>query len=114
MNVSLFVSKKIIKSNKSDYSRNIVKIAISTIAVCVMVMLLSIFIVFGFKHTIEDKVIGFTGDVSILPITLNNSFETASISLNDETLQLLKEDDRVTHLCRYAHKTGIQALFLPQ
>lgn len=107
MNVSLFVSKKIIKSNKSDYSRNIVKIAISTIAVCVMVMLLSIFIVFGFKHTIEDKVIGFTGDVSILPITLNNSFETASISLNDETLQLLKEDDRVTHLCRYAHKTGI-------
>lgn len=107
MNVSYFVSRKIIKSNKSDYSRNIVKIAVSTIAVCVMVMLLSIFIVFGFKHTIENKVIGFIGDVSILPITLNNSFESASISLNDETLQLLKGDDRVKNLSKYAYKTGI-------
>ena len=61
MNFPLFIAKKIY--NSSDKTRRVSKpaIRIATIGVAIglAVMIVSVSVVLGFKHTIRNKVIGF-------------------------------------------------------
>ena len=107
MNASYFISRKIIGGNKHDYFRNILFISIATIAFGVTVMIISIFILNGFKHTIEKKVIGFIGDVRILPYTENESLESPPISIFPEILSQLRNYKNLVSLNSYACKAGI-------
>ncbi len=107
MKASFFISKKILRGSKNDYSRNIVAISVGTIALCVAVMLLSVFIVLGFKHEVERKVVGFIGHARVLPITNNESLESPPLSLKPESLFLMAKDKHVVSLNGYAYKGGI-------
>ena len=52
MNSSIFIAKRLFtaKENNNNYTRPIIRIAILAIAISVAVMILSVFILSGFKY----------------------------------------------------------------
>ncbi len=107
MNFELYISKKINKGNKKNFSRPIVKIAIIGIALSVAVMLLSVSITLGFKKSITEKVIGFGGHIQIGNYNLNNSFESKPIEKNKELEKSISEITGVKHIQVFAYKAGM-------
>jgi lipoprotein-releasing system permease protein len=107
LNFELYISKKINKGNKKNFSRPIVKIAIIGIALSVAVMLLSVSITLGFKKSITEKVIGFGGHIQIGNYNLNNSFESKPIEKNKELEKSISEITGVKHIQVFAYKAGM-------
>ena len=66
MNLEYFISKRIIKGNKSNrFSQPIIRIAILAIALGIIVMTVSLSIVGGFQEEIRNKIIGFGSHIQI-------------------------------------------------
>lgn len=70
MNVSIFISRRLSlkRGNGSKRRSPAVTIAVIGIAICMIVMLLTISIVPGFKHEVSRKVMGFDAQITIKPI----------------------------------------------
>ena len=75
MNYELFIAKRIIagKEYKNSISSPIIKIAITAIALGVMIMLISVSVSAGFQQKIRDKMAGFKGHIQIMNYDNNNS-----------------------------------------
>ena len=60
MNFPLYIARRIYTENgdKNKISKPALHIATAGVAIGLAVMIISICVVFGFKHTIRDKVIG--------------------------------------------------------
>ena len=59
MNFPLYIARKIYSytGDRQKVSKPAVRIAIAGVAIGLAVMIISVSVVFGFKHTIQDKVI---------------------------------------------------------
>lgn len=89
-------------------SRPAVRIAMLGIAIGMAVMIVSICVVLGFKHTIRDKVVGFGSHIVVSNyMTLQTSDQTHPINVNDSLVKVLKGIDGVRHVQRYAQKQGV-------
>lgn len=71
----MFISRRLIKGHphKSSISSPIIKIAISAIAIGVVMMLIAIGTGLGLQHHIRDKVAAFNGHIQVLNFDQNNS-----------------------------------------
>ncbi len=80
MNYELFLAKRIIaaKQHKSSISSPIIKIAITAIALGIIIMLISIATGVGLQNKIKEKISGFNGHVQITNYEDNNSQITVS------------------------------------
>ena len=109
MNSSIFIAKRLFtaKENNNNYTRPIIRIAILAIAISVAVMILSVFILSGFKDNISNKVIGFGSHIKITKFNNNQSFENDPIDFNVEIYDKIKNLDFVNHINIYATKAGI-------
>ena len=109
MNSSIFIAKRLFtaKENNNNYTRPIIRIAILAIAISVAVMILSVFILSGFKDNISNKVIGFGSHIKITKFNNNQSFENDPIDFNVEIYDKIKNLDFVNHTNIYATKAGI-------
>ena len=109
MNSSIFIAKRLFtaKENNNNYTRPIIRIAILAIAISVAVMILSVFILSGFKDNISNKVIGFGSHIKITKFNNNQSFENDPIDFNVEIYDKIKNLDFVNHINKYATKAGI-------
>ena len=67
MNLSFFIAKRIYsdKGDKRKVSRPAIHIATAGVAIGLCVMILTVSVVLGFKHTIRDKVIGFGSHIQV-------------------------------------------------
>ena len=68
MRVELFIAKRILKGDKKNdkkVSSPAVKIAIAGIALGLAVMIVSVFVIVGFKKEIRDKIVGFGSHIQI-------------------------------------------------
>ena len=67
MNFPLFIARRIYsdQGDKRKVSRPAIRIATAGVAIGLAVMLISVSVVFGFKHTIRDKVIGFGSHIQV-------------------------------------------------
>ena len=109
MNVEYFIAKRLFTAKKKNnrYTRPILNIAILAVSISVAVMLLSVFVVTGFKDTISNKVTGFEGHIVISNFSLNESYESDPIKINPEFFQELKEDNDISFFSVFAKKAGI-------
>jgi len=109
MNSSIFIAKRLFtaKENNNNYTRPIIRIAILAITISVAVMILSVFILSGFKDNISNKVIGFGSHIKITKFNNNQSFENDPIDFNADTYDKIKNLDFVNHINIYATKAGI-------
>ena len=97
MNTSLFIAKRLYnaKENNNNYTRPIIRIAILAITLSVMIMLLSVFILSGFKSEISKKVFGFGGHINISKFSYNQSFENDPIENTAELISNIYNLDYV-------------------
>lgn len=109
MNFPLFVAKHIF--NKQDARRNVsrpaIRIATAGVAIGLAVMLLSVFVVLGFKHTIRDKVIGFGSHIQVTNFMTQMSSDQYPIVMNDSMMNVIRKIPGVKHAERFAYKQGI-------
>jgi len=107
LNTPLFIARKISSLKKDSFSRPILKIGISGIALGVAVMIIAMAIVTGFQNQISDKVIGFGSHIQINKYDFNTSYESEPISKNQDFYPSLDTLEGVRHIQVYAYKAGI-------
>ena len=109
MNTSLFIAKRLYntKENNNNYTRPIIRIAILAIALSVAIMILSVFILSGFKNEISNKVFGFGGHINISKFNYNQSYENDPIFLNPDVFSKIESLDFVSTIHPFATKAGI-------
>lgn len=109
MNLPLFIAKHLYSATDSrqKVSRPAMRIATAGVAIGLAVMLISVSVVFGFKHTIRDKVIGFGSHITVANFMSLHGRELAPICMDDSMIRVLRSLDGVKHVQRYAIKQGI-------
>ena len=110
MNLEYFIAKRLItsKDNKSSISAPIIKIAISAIAIGMIMMIVSVATGIGLQQKIRDKVSAFNGQIIISNYDNNQSEVTLSpISKKQEFYPYFKTVPEVTHVQAVATKAGI-------
>ena len=109
MNTSLFIAKRLYntKENNNNYTRPIIRIAILAIALSVAIMILSVFILSGFKNEISNKVFGFGGHINISKFNYNQSYENDPIFLIPDIFSKIESLDFVSSIHPFATKAGI-------
>ena len=83
------------------------RIAVIATALSLVVMILSISVLDGFKSAIKDKLAGFGSHIVITKHDSNNSFETTPITKDDATIELLQSIEGVKHVQTFALKAGL-------
>ena len=109
MNSSLFIAKKIITASNSskNNSQTIIKIATYGTILSTVIMILTIFISYGFKENIIDKVRGFSSDYQIINFDANQSFDYQAISINQKQKNKITEIQAVKSISGFITKPAI-------
>ncbi len=109
MNLPLYLSRKIYGTgdDKQKVSQPAIRIATLGVAVGIAVMLISISVVFGFKHTIRDKVAGFGGHIQVSNFMTLQTSETYPTVVNDSMLKVLNDIPGIKHSERFSMTQGI-------
>ncbi len=109
MNLPFFLAKRIYTNNadKKRVDRPAIRIAIAGVAVGLAVMLVSVSVVFGFKHTIRNKVVGFGSHIQVANFMTLQASEQYPIQMGDSMLKVLRAILGVKHVQRFAVKQGI-------
>lgn len=111
MNFPLFIARCIYSDHIGDQqkvSKPAIRIAVAGVAIGLAVMIISVCVVLGFKHTIRDKVVGFGSHIQVANFyTLQSSAIDQPIAIGDSMMNVLKRTDGVKHVQRFAMKQGI-------
>lgn len=110
MNLEYFIAKRLItaKNHKSSISGPIIKIAVSAIAIGIIMMLVSVATGIGLKKEIRNKISAFNGHIIVSNYGSNQSEETlAPLSTKQDFYPKFTAVPEVTHIQAIATKTGI-------
>ncbi len=107
MNLPFFIAKRITFNSKRTFSKLIVRIAILGIMLGLAVMILAVAIVKGFKSEIREKVRGFSGDIQIVKLDLNTSYENTPFSISKSELKKISTTSGISFIQPFATKPGI-------
>lgn len=84
-----------------------VRVALAGITIGVAVMVVTIFIVIGFKQTITNKVVGFGSHIQVVNFDNNSTYEMQPIYISDTLTNKLRHIKGVTSVQPFATKPGI-------
>lgn len=88
-------------------SRPAVRVALGGIIIGVMVMIVAISVVVGFKQEVSNKVAGFGSHIQVVNFDNNSTYELQPIRVNDTLLQTISELPHVKYVSTFATKPGI-------
>lgn len=109
MNLPLFIARKIYssKGDRRKVSRPAIRIATIGIAIGLAVMIITVSVVLGFKHTIRDKVAGFGSHIQVVNFLTMQSTDPYPVCIDDSMMSVLGKIDGIKHAERYALTQGI-------
>ena len=110
MNLEYFIAKRLItaKENKSSISAPIIKIAISAIAIGMIMMIVSVATGIGLQQKIREKISAFNGHIIIANYDNNQSEATlVPVSKNQKFYPEFRSVPEVNHIQAIASKAGI-------
>ncbi len=109
MNLPLFIARRINGSadRRREVSRPAIRIATIGVAIGLAVMIVTVSVVFGFKHTIRNKVVGFGSHIQIQNWMAQQTSSPAPICLSDSLYQAIQKMPGVRHVERYSLTQGI-------
>lgn len=108
MNLELYIARRLLGGGKgSSVSVPIVKIAVVGIALGVCVMLLSVFIIMGFKKEIMAKSSGFTSHIDVTMCDEDALYAGQGVIVTDSLLNSLKQINGVKQVAPYVTKPAI-------
>ena len=110
LNLEYFIAKRLItaKGRKSSISAPIIKIAISAIAIGMVMMILSVATGIGLQQKIRQKISAFNGHIIISNYDDNQSLGSVTpISTHQDFYPQFKTVDGISHIQAVASKAGI-------
>lgn len=110
MRIEYFLAKRI-HFSKGDETQRVsppaIRIAIAGIAIGVVVMLLSVAIVVGFKEEVRQRIIDFGGHIQLQAFTPNRTYELPPLTLNDSLLDALRQEAGVAKVTGSVTKPAV-------
>ena len=109
MNLPFFIAKRIYsdQGDKRKVSRPAIRIATVGVAIGLAVMIVTVSVVLGFKHTIRDKVVGFGSHIQVQNMLTFLSTDSYPICIDDSVMKSYEQITGVKHVERYAYSQGI-------
>ncbi len=109
MNFPFFIAKRLHydADDRQKVSRPAIRIATAGVAIGLAVMIVSVCVVLGFKHTIRDKVVGFGSHIQVADFMTLHQSEQYPVVMNDSMTHVLKAIPGVKYVQRFAVKEGI-------
>ena len=109
MNLPLFLARRIYgdKGDRRKVSRPAIRIATIGVAIGLAVMIVTVAVVLGFKHTIRDKVVGFGSHIQVQNILSTTSVTDYPVCLDDSMMHALQSVQGIRHAARYGMAQGI-------
>ncbi|MCI7576088.1 MAG: ABC transporter permease [Bacteroidales bacterium] len=110
MRNELLIAERMYFTNNGEdkrMSRPAVRVALAGIIIGITVMLITVFVVIGFKQEVREKLIGFGSHIQVVNFDNNNTYEMQPVSVTDSLLQSLRDVDGVTEANVFATKPGI-------
>ena len=109
MGSEFFIAKRIYQNKEGE--RNVsppaIRVAIISMALGLVVMILSVAIVVGFKKEVRNKVIGFGSHIQITNFDSNTSYETQPIIVDDALINEIHNIPNILHVQKFTTKPGI-------
>ena len=96
MNFSHFIAKRIAFSDKSSFSRIIVRIAIFTVALSMTVMIMASAMIGGFKKEISYRMFNFWGHMHVTDIGARRFLDEVPMEVTDSLISVIKGTSQVT------------------
>ena len=93
--------------NHQRSSRPAVRVALGGIIIGVLVLIVAMSVVVGFKQEISQKVAGFGSHIQVVNFDNNSTYEMQPIYVSDSLLQTIRAIEHVTHVSTFASKPGI-------
>ena len=87
MNFPNFIARRLAFSQDRTFTRVIIRIAIATIAVSMVVMIMTSAVTKGFKKEITEKIFGFWGHIHITDSNVSRVFEVVPIDGSDPVFE---------------------------
>jgi lipoprotein-releasing system permease protein len=109
MNYEFFIARRIYFQGETKGKAANPAIRIATLGMCLglVIMILSLCIVLGFKREVRSKVVGIGSHIQISNFRSSSSYETFPVQAGDSLAQLLNAEPDITHWQRYATKPGM-------
>lgn len=103
------IAQKLYFSDKNTdlASRPAIRVALGGIIIGVLVMIISISVVVGFKQEIIQKVSGFGSHIQVVNFDNNSTYELKPICVSDSLLYTIQNLPHVAHVSTFASKPGI-------
>lgn len=95
------------EQNNVRSSRPAVRVALLGILIGVMIMIVAISVVIGFKQEIMQKVAGFGSHIQVVNFDNNSTYELQPIRVTDSLVHAIAQIEHVTHISQFATKPGI-------
>jgi lipoprotein-releasing system permease protein len=109
LNVPFYIARKIQKDRDSKGSiiGPVIFAATLAIALGMILMIVAVATGLGLKKAISDKIIGFTGHITVTRYEINSSYEQQAIDLDSLTSAAIKSIDGVEQIQAFGTKAGI-------
>ena len=109
MNFPLFIARRIYGkgAGSQKVAKPAIRIATAGVAIGLAVMIVTVSVILGFKHTIRDKVVGFGSHITVANIASLMSSDQYPIQMDDSMTTVLRAIPGVRHVERYAMTQGI-------
>ena len=107
MSGSKFISDRLFSLSKENLSSTVMRLAVTSVALAIAVMIISLAVVVGFKNQIRDKVVGFVAPIHIQSFDRNESYEETAFVLDDQLRDRLQHIEGVRHFQQVADKAGM-------
>lgn len=107
MSGSKIISERLFSLSKGNLSSTVMRLAVTSVALALTVMIISLAVVVGFKNQIRDKVVGFVAPIHIQALDLNESYEEQPFVVNERLKNTLETTEGIRHYQLVADKPGM-------
>jgi len=102
-----FIADRIFSLSKENLSSTVMRLAVTSVALAIIVMLIAWAVVVGFKNQIRDKVVGFVAPIHVQSLDKNESVEETPFVLDSLLISRLNAVEGIQHYQMVANKAGM-------
>ena len=107
MSAPKFIADRIFSLSKENLSSTVMRLAVTSVALAITVMLISWAVVVGFKNQVREKVLGFVAPIHVQSLDKNESVEETPFQLDAVLISRLSTINGIAHYQMVANKTGM-------
>ncbi len=102
-----FIADRIFSLSKENLSSTVMRLAVTSVALAIIVMLIAWAVVVGFKNQIRDKVVGFVAPIHVQALDKNESMEETPFVLDSLLIARMESVEGIRHYQMVANKAGM-------